>query len=366
MATDYTIYIINKAAEKKNFWCFLDTPAMSGGGKVYANSSANLNVESDSEDTNSFTIPLQYSVGAGASNKAVGLDVLVQSHLVKDAELGQVWNADYATMPDKAGPKLQLDDGATSPGKTLGIVTNDFDEGANDAGKWYQSQTFGINSESGFMGVTWKPSPDDDCIITPKFAFYIATGSFASNKLADMTTVSVHSAKVTLEDFSRANEAWVVLDSKGKWHVSKTDPALTQRISMHKLLDSHNQVVQAHAQLVAYASDLSAHVLPAALDPQVRAIEAATSDQTDTIDNVTWDKRIVEAGGPGGPITGTIMVAIAATFAFTSFICGGIKFRAHGVTKGATRWKFSYDGEKSLPVLKEVLKSGAKITASAE
>lgn len=222
--TDYKIYLVNEGSTSKNFWCFLQQPEGVSSSDVYANSNTMLSVLPNYGGTNRFTIPLQYVVGAGASNKAVGLDIKIDSSFIQNSELEQLWDADYATAPPNQGPVISLDSGATSPANTLGIKSNDFDRVQNENEHWYSNMSFGIQSANGFLGVTWSPSPSDTSTITPKFAFYVATGDYTSNNLADMTTISNTSAQIELTDFKNL-EATVTLTSKGKWLVAPGAPS---------------------------------------------------------------------------------------------------------------------------------------------
>lgn len=221
--TNYKIYLVNEGSTTQNFWCFLQEPEGVATSAVYANSSAMLSVLPNYGGTNTFTIPLQYVVGAGASNQAVGLDVRIDSNYIQQAQLQQLWNADYATAPPKQGPQLLLNQETTSPSNTIGIKSNAFNQVQNENEQWFSNMSFGIESFNGFMGVTWAPSPSQTSTLTPKFAFYIATGSYTSNSLVDMTTVSNNSAKIELSSFKNL-EATVTLTASGAWRVTAGRP----------------------------------------------------------------------------------------------------------------------------------------------
>ena len=224
--TNYEIYLVNKGATAQNFWCFLEKPEGVSSSEVYANSSAMLSVLPNYQGINKFTIPLQYMLAAGASNEAVGLNVQIDSAIMKNASLTQTWEAKYATAPPPQGPTLQLDQGVSSPGGTLAIKSNDFNQVQNENNSWFSNMSFGIQTAQGFVGVTWKPGPNQTSTITPKFSFYIATGSYTSNSLADMATISSTSAAVSLSDFQNL-KATVTLDSTGKWYVTPGKPSMS-------------------------------------------------------------------------------------------------------------------------------------------
>ncbi|WHT39716.1 hypothetical protein QNH98_03260 [Myroides sp. mNGS23_01] len=119
--TNYKIYLVNKGSSTKNFWCFLQKPEGVPTSDVYANSDAMLSVVPNYDGKNWFTIPLQYKVGAGATNQAVGLNVKIDSSVIKDAQLEQLWNAEYATAPPKQGPNLSISQGEKVQPIPLGL-----------------------------------------------------------------------------------------------------------------------------------------------------------------------------------------------------------------------------------------------------
>lgn len=221
--TNYKIYLVNKSASTKNFWCFLEKPEGVPNEKVYANSDTMLSVLPNYPGTNKFTIPVSYQVGVGATNKAVGLNIKIDSNIMEDAKLTDLYHAKYATAPPKQGPVLTLDQQQSSPANTIGITSNPFNQIQNENNGWYSNMSFGIKTANGFIGVTWAPSPNEDSTITPKFAFYIATGDYTSNSLADINSISSTSAKVTLDRFKNL-EATVTLDSSGRFIVTPGRP----------------------------------------------------------------------------------------------------------------------------------------------
>lgn len=222
--TNYKIYLVNEGATDKNFWCFLEKPEGVLGKKVYANSNAMLNVLPNYPGVNKFTIPISYQIGVGASNEAVGLNIKIDSNIMEEVKLTDLYHAKYATAPPKRGPVLTLDQQQSSPANTIKIKSNNFDRVKNENNGWYSNMSFGIKTANGFIGVTWAPSPNEDSTITPKFAFYIATGNYTSNGLADITTISDTSAKVTLDQFKNL-EATVTLNSKGDFIVTPGRPS---------------------------------------------------------------------------------------------------------------------------------------------
>jgi len=224
MVALYNIHLINHSASTEVFWCFLAQPQeLANTPGVYANSSVCIAIDANALETNHFMIPVEYVVGAGASNIAVGLNVFVDSSDTQNADIGQTWEASYASSPPNMGPNLFLT-GTPSPADTIGITTNAFDQMTNEANGWFSNQSFGIMTDAGFMGMSWSPSPNTRTTITPRLGFYITTGAFSANGLADWTSVSNDAALVQAPfDFSQ-NNCTVTLTASGAWKVSPGAP----------------------------------------------------------------------------------------------------------------------------------------------
>lgn len=216
--TNYTIYLRNESNNEQNFWAFLEKPEGLPNNGVYANSSAVVYVSPGYGAINKLVIPLQYSLGAGASNYAVGLGVQIDSSVILRANLKETWETRYATIPPYQGPNLNTAQGHQASDNTISLITNSFDKAKNEDARWYSNASFGIQTQAGFLGVTWSPSPNEQHVITPGFSFYISTDSFQSGRLADLTTISRKAAKIDLSNF-RNQEVTVTLTRRGDWIV---------------------------------------------------------------------------------------------------------------------------------------------------
>lgn len=190
---------------------------------VYANSSANIFIEESYPGDVSFTIPIQYSIDVGDSNDAVGLNVEINAINHQDTDLTSIWGAKYYTLPERQPPDFKISSGVGAA-NTITVVTNEFNQEKNYDGDWYGNMTFGIKTPDGFMGSTWQPIPGTTTTITPILSFYIATGSFKANQLADYETIFTNSAVVNLEDFDNF-EATVTRTETGTWTVTKGVPS---------------------------------------------------------------------------------------------------------------------------------------------
>jgi hypothetical protein len=225
MATTYTIYLVNQSATTQEFWCFLARPPeLMGNPGVYANSSVALAIPPNDPATNSITVPVQYVVGDGASNEAVGLNVQIESDLIQYADMTQVWQASYVTAPPNMGPSLSLSSGTTGP-NSIAIASNAFDQANNEANGWFSNMSYGIETAQGFMGMTWSPSPNQMWTLTPNLSFYVTTGYFGSNMLADWASVSNNAAEFSAPaDFSMS-ACTATYTSNGEWSVTPGAPA---------------------------------------------------------------------------------------------------------------------------------------------
>jgi hypothetical protein len=166
---------------------------------------------------------VQYVVEAGASNDAVDLNIEIASKDPESVNLKEKWSAQYGEAGE--GPELHLLDDKVDANK-IAIVTNDFDQVENEKNSWFSSQSFGIKTAAGFMGMTWSPSPNMTRTLTPQLSFYIAVGDYGMNKLAKWTDVSNENATVPLEKFSQQNECTVSYSSRGHWQIDPGKPSL--------------------------------------------------------------------------------------------------------------------------------------------
>jgi hypothetical protein len=226
MTTTYTIYLQNTSADPQNFWCFLAPPEeLSNSPDVFANSSVSVAVPPNYHGTNEFVIPIQYVVGAGGSNQAVGLNIEIISNVTNPASLMDTWNANYVNAPPNQGPTMMLAGGQQKP-TDIAIVTNNFNKIDNEMAGWYSNQTFGIKTEAGFIGMTWSPEPGKTRILTPKLTFYVAAGSYGSNQLANYDDFSNDSAVINApSSFDQFNRCTVTYNQSGGWHVTPGQPS---------------------------------------------------------------------------------------------------------------------------------------------
>jgi hypothetical protein len=338
MPNTYTIYLVNNGASTQNFWCFLAAPEeLVADPGVFANSSAYLAVDPGSPGTNTFTIPVQYVVGAGASNHAVGLNVQISSSVTNPASLQDTWNANYATVPPQKGPSMALA-GTKAPTNSIAIVSNGFAKISNEEAGWFSNQSFGIETAAGFIGMTWSPDPQQTRTVTPKLTFYVSTGDYGANTLASWNDVSNNAAVIQVPSSFHLNKCTVTYTETGDWVITPGEPPA---LALARDLDWFRS--PAHQELVALAhfsnGDLSA----------------------DTLKSVTWD-NLLEDGSLGNPVvSGTVTVTTALGAAFTYFVLSGVQFSIDKPAAGATTFHFSYSGTKSSSAVKSLFTAGAKL-----
>lgn len=221
----YTIYLVNQSADTQTFWCFLAPPQeLESDPGVFANSSASMSVSPNFPGTNSFVIPAQYVVGAGASNQAVGLNVQVISDITPDANLTDTWDAAYANVPPNQGPTLSMDPAKAGPGQ-IAITTNNFNQVNNENSGWFGSQSFGIRTEAGFIGMTWSPKPGQTRTLTPALTFYVAIGPFGRNALASWDTISNSAQSVSVPNDFANNVCTVTYTPDGSFNADPGPPS---------------------------------------------------------------------------------------------------------------------------------------------
>lgn len=348
MAQTYQIYIVNQSANTQNFWLFLKPPqALEADPGVFANSSACLTVDSHAQGSNLFGIPLQYKVGAGASNQAVGLDIAISSNVTMDADLGQAYQANYQVeVPPKKGPTL-VKTGPIKDASLLQINSNNFDQPANEEHGWFANMSFGIQSADGFIGMTWSPAPGITRSISPQFSFYISTGDYDYNALAKWTDISTNAATVSLSDFKQFS-CTVTLNGNGTWTVTPGRPPQLSPEAYQMLLASHQALSQAHASLVSLAGNLA---------PATGA--AGDKVQVDTVTNVRWDNALEATPAANTLLRGKLTVATALTAAFGYFILSGLRFRVTHISNN-TLVDFEYNGPAAANQVRELVHEGVQ------
>ena len=224
MVDTYTIYLQNETVSTKVFWCFLERPQqLVDDPKVFANSSASLAVAPHAPSTNTFTIPVQYLVGAGASNQAVDLGIKIESSIQLNASLDEQFSATYANVPPNLGPTL-VSTGSGAGSNQISIKSNSFEQANNEANGWFASQTFGIQTAQGFIGMSWSPDPNFTRTLTPKLKFFVAVGDYGSNKLASWNTINNDSVELDVPIDFNLRKVTVTLQNNGTWRKEPGEP----------------------------------------------------------------------------------------------------------------------------------------------
>ncbi|MEL6143614.1 MAG: hypothetical protein AAFU67_18590, partial [Bacteroidota bacterium] len=162
--------------------------------------------------------------------------------------LNQSWEAIYYDPAKHEGPILN--EAGSTTGGIIEVGTNAYDKTKEGPNNWYGSMSFGIESEEGFMGITWPPDPQKLYSITPKFAFYIAVGNFESNRLADINAISRTAQKVLLTDFDETLSCTVTYLADGGWSIRPGKPKTLTVHLLNGMVQSHLELTEAHNQLV--------------------------------------------------------------------------------------------------------------------
>ncbi|MBF4333307.1 hypothetical protein EAY29_24095, partial [Vibrio anguillarum] len=219
----FKIYIINESTTKETFWLFLDKPKqLNVGSEIFANSAARLTINTGSQPVAEFEIPLQFKLSAKSINRAVGLNVKVSTSQTENINLTDVWEANFYTGEDHQAPDLTKVSGKAKDNEII-YKDNHFDPDDAIANEWYPSQSFGLETASGFVGMSWEARPGKQVSIAPEVKFYISTGDYTANKLADYTTVSDNSAELTLDKF-KGGAATVTYTASGDWKITAGRP----------------------------------------------------------------------------------------------------------------------------------------------
>jgi hypothetical protein len=361
MAAEYTIYLVNQSKQTKTFWAFLQPPdELKGNPNVFANSKINLDVDPNSPATNTFTIPVQYIAGGGSSNKAVGLGIKIDAFVSNNIELQETWEIDYVTVTEdcrgKKAPTMSKID-SPAPENMIALKSNAFDQSANEDCKWYSSMSFGIQTDNGFIGMSWSPSPNETRTLTPKLAFYVTTGDYGENELASWTEVANDAAVIELKDF-KAREATVILTSSGKFKVVPGKPSQELLTAPLNFVDN---LIDSHKLLLASLTDLWHS---AKNQEQANLLSSGFSSlggtQDDQLIKVTWSSTF-EDDDTNTFLAGTLAVKTPLTAAFGIFVLSGVEFNITSQTGGQTKVNFTYSGSQSADKIKQLFVAGAKL-----
>lgn len=346
----YNIYIVNKSTDSQTFWSFLDKPEVTTNETIYANSSSYLTVAPNrSSQSNYFSIPVQFKVGVGASNQAVKLKTRVTSSELLDTNLNQGWQATYYDPTKHQGPILSQE--GTSGPKTITVMTNQYAQDQEGPNTWYSNISFGMQTQSGFMGVTWKPNPLKTYTITPKVGFYIATGSYTSNHLADISDISSVSAHVTQASFDDALDCTVTYNSDGTWSIAAGKPS---NAAADLLLEAHAALASAHEVLVR---KLVGDNKPMSLAmPSVIMEEVETAKPVErTSKGIKFDDGAYEPDPATNPrITGTITVGRVVAAGALYILAAGVRLRITRRHPNGLEFDFEYDGQRSRQALRDL------------
>lgn len=224
---DYKIYLVNQSGDSQVFWAFLAKPNITNASEVFARSNTSLQISGDSTNINSFTLSDQYMIGASSSSNIVSLNAAIDSSATRLAELNQLWQVDYATVPPNQGPTIPDKSSNTSSAANIAMVTNSFNKATNEAYSWYSTMFFGVKAAAGLIGLSWSPDPQKTYTVTPNLIFYIAVGSYSNNSLVDINEISNNSAHCnTATDFDVKNQCTVIYTQVGGWEVAKGTPTL--------------------------------------------------------------------------------------------------------------------------------------------
>jgi hypothetical protein len=250
----YTIYLVNRSSRTQIFSCFLQRPAeLADRPSVFDVTNLSLGVRSSSGGSDYFVIPQQLVVAVGASNQPVGANAQIVSNRTLNADPGDQFSADYVNVPPSMGPTLTQSGTSAAPGQ-ISISANAFNQPSNEAQGWFANMSFGVQTGSGFMGMTWSPSPNQTNDLTPVWGFFVTAKAYYSNYLVTFATGSNTSAQLTAPKDFLYDAATVTYTATGGWQVTPGKPQAGPqlvRASTDSLADAHRSLTQAHSDLIA-------------------------------------------------------------------------------------------------------------------
>ena len=251
---DYTIYLVNQSSGTQIFSCFLQRPAeLANRSSVFDVTNLRLGVRSYSGGSDYFVIPQQLAVAVGASNQPVGENARIVSNRTLNADLGDRFSAEYVTVPPAMGPTLAKSGTGAAPGQ-ISISANAFDQASNEAQGWFANMSLGVQTGSGFMGMTWSPSPNQTNDLTPVWGFLVTAQAYYNNSLIRVDTGSNKGAQLTAPKDFLYGAAIVTYTATGVWQVTPGKPQAGPqlvRASTGSLADAHRSLTRAHSALIA-------------------------------------------------------------------------------------------------------------------
>lgn len=320
--------------------------------EIYANSSTFLILPPYEPGTdNSFSVPFQYITRAGSSNNAPAPNVLLTSGTKKNTDLLTSWDAEYEAKNQQPTLKLK----GTAPEQQVIINTNTFNPDKEKDNQWYHNLTFGVQTSTGFTGVTWSPEPGQSYHIKPKLQFYVAASSdFQSDELFDMTTVSAGSATVTEDSFDTNLECTVTLEAEGSWTVSKGN------LNKSLARDAELLLVQAHYNLTSAHADIVRNFgLQSVKFPALSSQELAAADEIRTSSGIEISAENRLYDGSNNFLKGIITVTRPVLRDFAYIVAKITFLSVKGKSKsGNTSWEFTYDGSKNAREIDELFGKG--------
>jgi hypothetical protein len=353
--TRYKINLFNLQNQTQKFWCFLSAPKSNIDSTVYANSNTAINVSTyTGSQKASFTVPLQYKVEVGATNKAVGLNTLIESSDTHDSDLEVEWKASYyQKKDDKTPPTLALS-GQTAPAGQLAIVTNSYNKNDEPLNKWYGNMSFGIETETGFIGVSWSPNPTFTYKLEPIVNFYVAVGDYSQNKLANITAISSTSANITQKSFDGNYECTVIYQPDGSWVVKPgyAPPASLNLLST--MVSAHAELISAHKNLVELVNfSNSANINSSSGEKAERESTGIKLNNKGNKKNQVDDEFEF--------ITGSITVGVAIAAGFAYMFASSITLNITRTSADGLTIDFNYNGQAGQQAILDAFAAGQRI-----
>jgi hypothetical protein len=334
--TTYTVHVVNESTMPQIFWFFMAPPKeLTDSPGAFATSSIfRVAPPNDPAIAVTFDDPVQYAVGAGVRHESVGSNVEIIPDVILDASLQQQFLVDYASVqspgqsPDRPIARLF---GANSPPNTISLTSNTFDQAMNEDNGWFSSMSFGRLIGKEIIGVTWSPTPGTTQTLTPSLTFYVAIGSFGSNRLVSREELPLDSIAVSAPDSFRDFRCTVTYRADGSWSQEPGGPAARE------------------SQEPGGPAARALGDNPSQFPPMQRV----------TVFEISWDKPVPD--GPRTFVTGTLSVFPALEEAFYAFYVNGVTCYIRNPQKGVDTFEFMYLGLMDADEMSGILQRWSEI-----
>jgi hypothetical protein len=150
MSDQLRIYLLNQTGRSLEFFCFLSPPGeMADAPGVFITTSSSLTAPSNAPNPSVFALDQRYVIGGETIHRPIFLGgASITPHGAR-AQISDQWSVEF--NQDQIGGYMTRY-GTHSPPGTITLKTSDFDAEKMEEQGFFPMASFGIKTDSGFMG----------------------------------------------------------------------------------------------------------------------------------------------------------------------------------------------------------------------